>query len=32
MTATSGLSVTGTAAGASISVKLPEGATKTCHV
>ncbi len=32
MTAAGGLSVIGTAAGASITVKLPEGATKTCHV
>jgi hypothetical protein len=32
MTAASGLSLTGTASGASITVKLPEGGTKTCHV
>jgi len=32
MTAASGLSVTGTAAGGSITVKLPKDGTKTCHV
>ena len=32
MSAPTGLSVTGTATGGSVTVKLPEGATKTCHV
>lgn len=32
MTAADGLSVTGTASSSSVSVKLPSGGTKTCHV
>ena len=32
MSAPTGLSVAGTAGGGSITVKLPEGATKSCHV
>ena len=32
MTAADGLSLTGTASGSSVSIKLPTGETKTCHV
>ena len=32
MTAADGLSLTGTASGSSVSIKLPAGGTKSCHV